>query len=453
MSKVKLTAGRVDGFQCQAGRSQSFLWDTDAPGLGLRVTPTGAKAYIFQGKLNGNAIRITIGAPTTWPLDISQAATNDKKSARSEARRLKVIIDNGQDPRKVKADGLAAEQLIRDAKAVEFAAKAIEAKRQGITLGEVWPLYVEARKSKWSAGHLQNHLTLAAIGGEPKKRGKGLTVAGPMAALMTVALTNLTGVKIAAWLEQEATRRPTNTAQSYRLLRAFIRWAADMPAYSGIIASEAYSASKVREAVPKGRAADGDGLQREQLPAWFDAVRKIANPVIAGYLQSLLLTGARREELASLQWADVDFQWRSLTIKDKVEGTRTIPLTPFVASLMSGLPRRNAYVFSSLKAASGYVEEPRIAHTKALAAAGLPHVSLHGLRRSFGTLCEWIEVPSGVSAQIMGHKPSALAEKHYRRRPIDLLRKWHDQIEVWMLEQAKVDFVQAEPGLKLVTAI
>ena len=28
----------------------------------------------------------------------------------------------------------------------------------------------------------------------------------------------------------------------------------------------------------------------------------------------------------------------------------------------------------------------------------------------------------GVVAQIQGHKPSALAEKHYRRRPLDLLR-------------------------------
>ena len=84
--------------------------------------------------------------------------------------------------------------------------------------------------------------------------------------------------------------------------------------------------------------------------------------------------------------------------------------------------------------------QPRIAHTKALTIAGLPHVSLHGLRRSFGTLCEWVEMPSGISAQIMGHKPSALAEKHYRRRPLDLLRKWHDQIEGWILEQAKVEF-------------
>lgn len=442
MAKVKFTAGRVESFRCKGGKIPSFLWDSVAPGLGLRAAPAGGKSFVFQAKLKGQVIRITIGAPETWTIVAAQA----------EARRLKVIIDNGQDPRQVKADRLAAEQAERDVKAAEAEAAQTEAQRQGLTLGEVWPLYVDARKSKWSAGHLQNHMTLTAIGGEPKRRGKGLTVAGPMAALMPLALADLTSERVAAWLKKEATERPTNAAQSYRLLRAFIRWAADSPAYRGIVAAEAYSASKVREAIPKAQAADGDGLQREQLPTWFDAVGKIRNPVIAGYLQALLLTGARREELAGLRWADVDFQWRSMTIKDKVEGTRTIPLTPYVSHLMTTLPRRNEFVFSSPSSASGYIEEPRIAHTKALAAAGLPHVSLQGLRRSFGTLCEWVEMPSGISAQIMGHKPSALAEKHYRRRPLDLLRKWHINIETWMLDQAQINFVPVAPSLQVITA-
>jgi intergrase/recombinase len=61
-------------------------------------------------------------------------------------------------------------------------------------------------------------------------------------------------------------------------------------------------------------------------------------------------------------------------------------------------------------------------------------------------------VPVGVVAQIMGHKPSALAEKHYRRRPLDLLRKWHDTIEAWLLEQAGIEFdaSAAQAGLHAV---
>ncbi len=52
----------------------------------------------------------------------------------------------------------------------------------------------------------------------------------------------------------------------------------------------------------------------------------------------------------------------------------------------------------------------------------------------------------------MGHEPSALAEKHYRRRPLDLLRMWHDKIEAWMLEHAGIAFDAAEQaqGLRMV---
>ncbi len=156
--------------------------------------------------------------------------------------------------------------------------------------------------------------------------------------------------------------------------------------------------------------------------------------------------------MAGLKWDDVDFQWRSLTIRDKVEGQRTIPLTPYPSSLLSMLPRRNGWVFSSPTAASGRLQEPSIQHRKACAAAAIDGISLHGLRRSFGTLCEWVEMPSGISAQTMGHKPSALAEKHYRRRPLDLLRMWHDKIEAWMLEQAGIAFDATEQaqGLRVV---
>jgi hypothetical protein len=50
----------------------------------------------------------------------------------------------------------------------------------------------------------------------------------------------------------------------------------------------------------------------------------------------------------------------------------------------------------------------------------------------------------------MGHKPSATAEKHYKVRPLDLLRMWHTRIEVWTLEQAGIKFKQ--PGLQVVGA-
>ncbi|CFB61396.1 preprotein translocase [Pandoraea communis] len=47
------------------------------------------------------------------------------------------------------------------------------------------------------------------------------------------------------------------------------------------------------------------------------------------------------------------------------------------------------WVFHSLNSGKGRIAEPRYAHNQAIESAGLPHVTLHGPRRSFGTLSEW----------------------------------------------------------------
>lgn len=201
---------------------------------------------------------------------------------------------------------------------------------------------------------------------------------------------------------------------------------------------------KARESLGKAGVKQ-DALLKEQLPAWFDAVRNINNPIAAAYLQVLVLTGARPGEVLGLRWEDVNTKWRGLTIRDKVEGERTIPLTPYVSHLIHSMPRRNAFVFASTargKEVQGQtLSIPRAPHSAACAVAGIEGLTLHGLRRSFKSLTEWLEIPAGVVAQIMGHKPSATAEKHYTVRPLDLLRVHHERIEAWILEQAGVQFV------------
>ena len=442
MAKVKFTAGRVAGFKCEDGKSQSFLWDSEAPGLGLRATANGAKSYMFQAKLNGQAIRVTIGAPGTWSILEAQA----------EARRLKVIIDNGQDPRQVKAAGLEAEQAARDARQAAVEAKQIQDRHETLTLGMVWPLYVESRRKRWSEWHIRDHENVVRAGGVQKVRGKGLTEPGPLASLLDVRLSDLSGKHIGAWLAKEAETRPTQAALSFRLFSVFVNWCDSQTEYAGLVPAGACKAQQVRDEMPSKNAKEGDSLQREQLAPWFKTVREMGNAVQSAYLQALLLTGARRRELAALRWEDVDFQWLSMTIRDKAEGERTIPLCPYVAHLLAALPRRNEWVFSSPTSANGQLAEPTPGHKRALIAAGLPDLTLHGLRRSFGSLAEWTETPAGVVAQVMGHKPSAIAEKHYRRRPLDLLRMWHVKIEAWMLEQAGIEFVPVAPGLRVVAA-
>ncbi len=438
MAKINLTPGRISDHSCESG--QSFLWDSTVGGLGVRSTPSGAKAFIVQSRFAGKAIRITLGDVGSITLD----------AARTESRRLLLMIEQGIDPREQKRQCIADQAAVKEARERQDSEKNIKA----LLVADVWDEYLKDRKSQWGDRHYQDHINLAQTGGEAAKRGPGIKKPGPLAPLMRFTLNELVSRgKVEAWLSKEAPARMTQTRLALRLLKAFLNWCNVHETYGPTVDTTIIT-RRITSTLPM-KTAKTDCLQREQLAGWFSAVRQIQNPVISAYLQMLLLTGARRRELSGLRWTDIDSRWKSITIHDKVEGLRVIPLTPFCESLLDWLPKRNEWVFSSPAAKSGKLQEPIRAHKRALAIASIEGLTIHGLRRSFGSLSEWVELPVGIVAQIMGHKPSATAEKHYRVRPLDLLRMWHAKLEEWILEQSGITIParqeEREP-LKLVAA-
>ncbi len=343
MERVRLTLERIAEFACPDGKKQAFLWDTEAPGLAVRATANGAKSFVFESKLNRRTIRITLGDVRAWLLKSVWANGKEtQRGAREEASRLKTLIDQGKDPRQVSADEMAASEAKQQEQAAAALAEEALARRNQITMGEVWGRYIEARRAKWGERHVFDHYKVI----EPERtKGEGDTArtltAGVLASLAPLALSALTPERVGEWLEAETPKRGTQAALAFRLLRAFINWCEEQPEFKGIAAPDACARKVSREHLPKPKAKT-DALQREQLRLWFDSVGGIQNPTIAAYLQGLLITGARREELANLRWEDdVDFQWNSLTIRDKVEGERTIPLTPYLASLLRVLQAKN----------------------------------------------------------------------------------------------------------------
>ncbi len=439
MAKIAFTAGRVAGFKCPPDKKQAFLWDVTAPGLGLRATPAGKPAYVFQSVYQGKDVRLTIGSPAAWSIPDAQA----------KARELQRLIDEGHDPRGLKRDALAAQAEKQSA----AAAAQVQAAAHALTTGEVWAVYLAERRPHWGTLHYADHIRLAKAGGLPANRGtrgRGVTIAGPLYPLMALPLRDLDAPTIEAWAAHEAKTRASAARLAWRCLKVFLGWCSEQPAYADLLpAKNPAKTTRSREALGKAGVKQ-DALMREQLTVWFEAVQRIGNPVTAAYLQTLLLTGARPGEVLGMRWEDVNTKWKGLTIRDKVEGERVIPLTPYVLHLLAALPRRNEFVFSG---AAGAMSKPHKPHSIACAVAGIEGLTLHGLRRSFKSLTEWLEVPAGVVAQVMGHKPSATAEKHYTVRPLDLLRVHHEKIEAWILEQAGVQFVaDVEPGkLRVVT--
>jgi len=466
MAKIAFTASRVSGFKCPPDKKQAFLWDATAPGLGLRTTPAGKPSYVFQSVYQGKDIRLTIGSPTAWSIPEAQA----------KARELQRLIDEGKDPRDLKREAIAAH--------VE---KQTAAAAKALTVGDLWPDYLETGKPKrrdaWKPRYLEDLKRMSAPGGEPKKRGKGTTRPGPIFPLLALALVDITEDTLKDWHDSEARTSKHQAARALMMFRGFLRWCATKPAYRGLVDKEAGRAPAILENLPSMKRRT-DALEAAQVAGWWSGVEQLSNRTASVYLRALLLTGARREEMAALKWADVDFQWRKLTIADKVEATRTIPLTPYMAQMLATLPRVNEWVFASTKvlsmapinikrrerdaaetgrtapagevstvSTSGRMADPRSQHAKALLSAGIDGLTIHGLRRSFSLLGEAAGAPAGAIAQVMGHKPSATAEG-YRPRSVDALRPFLALIEAHVLALAGVQFdAQAETGkLRVISA-
>ncbi|MBP8150699.1 MAG: integrase family protein [Xylophilus sp.] len=432
MAKIAFTAGRVSGFKCPPGKTQAFMWDATAPGLGLRATPAGKPAYVFQSKYQGKDLRITIGGTAAW--SIPQAQT--------KARELQRLIDEGTDPRDLKRDALAA-----------HAEKQAAAAAQALTVGELWPMYLAngkpKRKDAWKPRYRADLEAMAVPGGEKKKRGQGVTRPGPLYPLLALPLVAINEDTLKSWYDREAVAGKHQAARALMMFRGFLRWCAARPEYRDMTDRDAGKAAAIVESLPRNTRRT-DALDTAQIAGWWAGAEQLNNRTASVYLRALLLTGARREEMAALTWANVDFQWRKLTLADKVENTRTIPLPPYLAQMLATLPRVSRYVFAGT-GKTGRIADARASHAQVLQHAQVARLTFHGLRRTFIRQARSI-APAGVPAQIAGHAPSAVAEG-YAILSIDELRPHAERVEAHVLSLAGVQFdAQAVPGALRVVA-
>ncbi|MDZ4097193.1 MAG: integrase family protein [Methylophilaceae bacterium] len=415
----ELTHGLLDRATCPVERPFVLVKDADKKGLRLRVTKAGGKHWQFETRLRSG--KLFTRALGEWP-------TISIADARSAAHQLRGQTELGVDPRVHERE-----------QAADRAATVAAAAAQALTVGEVWPLYLANGKPKrrdaWKPRYRADLEAMATPGGVAKKRGEGVTRPGPLFPLLALPLAGVNEDSLKSWFDSEAIKGKHQATRALMMFRGFLRWCSGRPEYRKLTDRDAGRAAAIVESLPTNTRRT-DALEAAQVPGWWTGVVELPNVTASAYLRSLLLTGARREELAALKWSDVDFQWRKLTLADKVDATRTIPLTPYMAWMLATLPRINEHVFASTGSKAGRIADARGSHQKALKSAGVDALTIHGLRRSFSLLGESAGAPAGAIAQVMGHKPSATAEG-YRPRSTDALRPFLELIESHVLSLAK----------------
>jgi integrase len=156
-------------------------------------------------------------------------------------------------------------------------------------------------------------------------------------------------------------------------------------------------------------------ILEEAQTAWVIA------PAHADTIRLIMLTGARRNEIAELAWSEVDFEHSRLllppvrTKMGVLNKARTIVLSDAAREILERQPRQSTYVFPSKVDGKAMVGVNK-AWLKVRALAGLDDVRLHDLRHSFATFA----VEDGASLYLvgkaLGHKSAVSTERYAHPR-------------------------------------
>ncbi len=375
-------------------KGRVYYRDTKQPGLQLCVTATGSKTFYFVRRIDSRPTRMQIGRHGDISLD----------QARRAARELVGQVASGHNP--------AAERRTR---------------RQVATVGEAFTYYIDQHaqphKRTWKADQQQYDRYV-------KKRWHSRS-------LDTIRRRDVQALhtKIGA----EHGHYAANRLRS--LLHSMFAVAIDGGLWQGPnpVAGIKKFKEKQRERF----------LNADELGRFFRSLAVETSEVVRDYLLLLLLTAARRSNLLSMQWRDVDFEQAVWTIPDTKTGdSLMVPLTPESLGVLAR--RREAagdsvWVFPSSKSNSGHLQCPEKIWTRVLARAELTDVRLHDLRR---TAASW-QALSGSSLQVigksLGHKQVATTEI-YARLTLDPVRKSVERATTAMYEAGKVRLLENKEG-------
>ena len=128
------------------------------------------------------------------------------------------------------------------------------------------------------------------------------------------------------------------------------------------------------------------------------------NPKALDICRLWALTGCRRDEIAALQWSEIDFDHSCLRLADSKTGASVRPLAAPALALLSTVPREDSslFVFPASSGKKHFQGTKRI-WPKAIALAELPGVTPHTLRHTLGSSAVSIGETLVMTGAILGH--------------------------------------------------
>ena len=191
-------------------------------------------------------------------------------------------------------------------------------------------------------------------------------------------------------------------------------------------------------------------LHGEELRVFFAALAAEPAAILRDFFFVSLLTGARRSNVQTMQWPDIDFQAGIWRIPETKSGRPVVvPLVGVVLHILQARKQGangSPWVFPS-RGSTGHIVEPKAAWKRIIGRAGLSGVRPHDLRRS---LASWMAITGTglpVIGKMLGHT-QASTTMIYARLSVDPVRQAAETATAAMLEAGGVTMIdlQAERG-------
>ena len=349
--------------------------DILVPGFGVRVRPSGRPVYIITKRLPGDAkpTRVTIGPIT----DMSLA------DAREKARTASAAVRRGVDVNREKRLDVAAQKIERDrVRKVE-----VETGYLPGTFGEAAERYIATECAALARG-----VEIAAIIRRHLLPAWG---ARPLDLLRRRDLTAALDPIIAAGRMQAA----------HKLREVAIRlvnWAADR---GDIEVNYLATASRGRRRAGILRRTRRDRvLTDDEIRAVWTACDGPGQP-FGKVIRMALLLGQRRDEIAGMEWAELDLSralWIIPAERYKTRIEHVVPLPASAVELLRGMPQVcDRFVFSTVPGTrfSGFSK----AKARLDEISGVREWRIHDLRRTMRTGLAGLGIAPDIAERVVGH--------------------------------------------------
>lgn len=382
-SSVQLTKRIVDG--TSAMNKRYHVWDSDLPGFGLRIEPTGVKTFIAKYRTNGGGRAatqrvVTIGRHGPLTPDqarrqakaiLGGAAAGSDPAAQLQAKRREMKMSSLIDL--YEAEGCVIQRGKRQGEPMKDRTKAYTIAR---LRHHVVPLLGHRRAPEINAGDIERFVADVGSGktARDEKVGprKRIIVRGGTGAARKV-VRDLSAVFSFALRSEIVHRNPCETAAVRKTDNQKERFLA------------------LDEVTRLGAALDD--LEQEGVN------RKATN-----IARLWALTGCRRDEIAGLMWSEVDAEKGFLELADSKTGRSLRPLGAAALALLKSIQRQDdsAFVFPGERG-EGHYQGTKSVWSKAIAKAELPGVSPHTLRHTMGSTAISSGEAMALTGAILGH--------------------------------------------------